>query len=380
VPLVRTNLLPKKGSGLYNAGTSRSIGLSAPKWILVGAVALFSTIGVAALLKKGNKQLAIKSVPEKGVVETSVVSIPAKMLMQDVKDFTKKGDFKDKKSNPSACLPAELATLPLPSSKDDFPNIDRVFQLFTTGASQLPIVQTVTYSSRTPWLKGRPAWVADYATYFNTSRHFIARSLNGKPDYFSQKVFEGSKFNVFRKDKQIHFYLLVDISRCKMGFYYVDLDTNERVLLKTYRVGLGRLDAKKPSGTLTPLGRYVLGSRVAIYKPGVMGVYQDQKVEMICVFGTRWIPLEQEAEKGAISTFRGYGLQGAPWISKGALGQLVENRETIGAYDSDGCIRLSCEDMEELFAIVLPKPTFIVIVKDFHEAKLPGVEVAAPSR
>jgi hypothetical protein len=362
-------------------GTSRSVELSAPKWILVGAVALFSTIGIAALFKKGDKQLAIKSVPEKGVVETSIVSIPAKIPMQDRKDFTKKEDFKDKKSSSSACLPTELFTPPLLSSKDDFPNIDRIFQLFTTGASQLPIVQTVTYSSRTPWLKGRPAWVADYAAYFNTSRHFIARSLNGKPDYFSQKVFEGSKFNVFRKDKKIHFYLLADVSRCKMGFYYIDLDTNERVLLKTYRIGVGRLDASKPSGTLTPLGRYVLGSRVAIYKPDMMGVYQDQKVEMIRVFGTRWIPLEQqEAEKGASSALKGYGLQGAPWIPKDASGQLVENKEAIGAYDSDGCIRLSCEDMEELFAIVLPKPTFIVIVKDFHEAKLPGVEVAAPSR
>jgi lipoprotein-anchoring transpeptidase ErfK/SrfK len=52
----------------------------------------------------------------------------------------------------------------------------------------------------------------------------------------------------------------------------------------------------------------------------------------------------------------------------------------IGAYDSDGCIRLSSADIEELFSIVLTKPTFVEIVKDFHEAKLPGVEVAAPSR
>ncbi len=59
------------------------------------------------------------------------------------------------------------------------------------------------------------------------------------PIIFLKKLSEGSKFNVFRKDKKINFYLLVDVSRCKMGFYYIDLDTNERVLLKTYRVGLG---------------------------------------------------------------------------------------------------------------------------------------------
>ncbi len=266
-------------------------------------------------------------------------------------------------------------TLPL---KDDFPNIDRIFQLFATHSStKLPIVETINYSSSVPWLKGRPAWIADYATYYNTSRHFIARSLNGRPDYFSQKVAEGSKFNVFRKDKKINFYLLVDVSRCKMGFYYVDLETNERVLLKTYRVGLGRLDPTKPSGTLTPLGRYSLGNRVAIYKPGLMGFYHDQKVEMIRVFGTRWMPLDQEVERTTAES-KGYGIQGAPWTE--INGQLLENKEVIGAYDSDGCIRLSTEDVEELFSIVLTKPTFIEIVKDFHEAKLPGVEVAAPSR
>ncbi len=97
-----------------------------------------------------------------------------------------------------------------------------------------------------------------------------------------------------------------------------------------------------------------------------MGFYQDQKVEMIRVFGTRWIPLDQGLER-ATAPAKGYGLQGAPWTAADN-GQLVENREAIGAYDSDGCIRLNSEDIEELFAIVLTKPTFIEIVKDFHEA------------
>jgi hypothetical protein len=134
-----------------------------------------------------------------------------------------------------------------------------------------------------------------------------------------------------------------------------------------------------PSGTLTPLGRYSLGSRVAVYKPGTTGFYQDHKIEMIRVFGTRWIPLDQELERTTVPA-KGYGLQGAPWTLDPNSKQLVENRDSIGIYDSDGCIRLSSEDIEELFAIVLTKPTFIEIVRDFHEAKLPGVEVAAPSR
>ncbi len=362
--------------------TLRGRNLSAPKWILIGTVSLFSVIGIAAVVKKGTKKptlVSAASAKETLVAETPVVSVPATPKVVAVKTNLSK---EEKKTNPSPVPPAlavtTTATHPTASVKDDFPTIDRIFQLFTTGSSKLPIVETVHYASSVPWLKGRPAWIADYATHYNTSRHFIARSLNGKPDYFSQKVVEGSKFNVFRKDKKINFCLLVDVSRCKMGFYYIDLDTNERVLLKTYRVGLGRIDATKPSGTLTPLGRYSLGSRVAIYKPGLMGYHQDQKKEMIQIFGTRWIPLDQELERTTVPA-KGYGLQGAPW-TVGAEGQIVENRGTIDAYDSDGCIRLNSEDIEELFAIVLTKPTFIEIVKDFHEAKLPGVEVAAPSR
>lgn len=263
---------------------------------------------------------------------------------------------------------------------DDFPQIDRMYQLFTTGPTKLPIVETITYSSSVPWLKGRPAWIADYATYYATSRHFIARSLNGKPDYFSQKVSTGSRFNVFSKDKKIQFYLLIDISRCKMGFYYLDLDTNERVLLKTYRVGLGRLDPRKPSGSMTPVGKYSLGSKIAVYKPGTTGFFHDQKIEMIRVFGTRWIPFDEELDR-CTAPAKGYGIHGVPWIEDTAKeGRLVENRECIGAYDSDGGIQMAAEDMEEIYSIVITRPTVVDIVKDFHDAKLPGVEVATPKR
>lgn len=357
----------------------------------MGSVTLFSIIGVAAFVKKGSSHSDSASLPLKGqssavaAPETPVISIPvtAKISAVEKEDLIVKTVVKQKKGKKKASqAPAEppAAALARPSipAKDDFPNIDRVFQLFTAGPSKLPFIETVTYSSSVPWLKGRPAWIADYATHYNTSRHFIARSLNGKPDYFTQKVSEGSKFNVFRKDRKINFYLLVDVSRCKMGFYTVDLDTNERILLKTYRIGLGRLDPTKPSGTLTPLGRYALGNRVAIYKPEMTGFYQDKKVEMIRVFGTRWLPFDQEIER-VTAPAKGYGLQGAPWIDS-SDGQLIENKEVIGAYDSDGCIRMCSDDIEELFSIVLTKPTFIEIVKDFHEAKLPGLEVAAPSR
>lgn len=341
--------------------------MSFPKIIFIGTCVLFVSIGAVGLWKKMSKPNAI-------VATEVVVAPPKKEVVQE--------EAKVKVERPHIVLAPtpKQEVQPPPSApivvKEEFPNIDRIFQLFTTGPTKLPIVETLTYSTTVPWLKGRPAWIADYASHYNTSRHFIARSLNGKADYFTQKISSGSKFNVFRKDKNINFYLLVDITRCKMGFYYVDLDTNERVLLKTYSIGLGALDEQSPSGILTPLGKFSLGSKVGIYKPGTMGYFHDQKVEMIQVFGTRWLPFDQELE-GATSASKGFGIHGTPWNLQKS-GQLMECKELIGKYDSDGCIRLLQDDIEELFSIVITKPSYVVIVKDFKEAKLPGNEVAVP--
>lgn len=184
-----------------------------------------------------------------------------------------------------------------------FPEVDRIHQLFALDCTELPIVETVSFTSRVPWLKDRPAWIADYASHFQTSRHFIARSLNQKNDYLTQKVHPGDRFNVFRKDKDIRFHLLADLSKCRMWFYY--LDGNEKVLLKTYRIGVGKPDNSCASGCLTPLGKFPLGDKVAIYKPGITGFFHDQKTEMIRIFGTRWLPFDQG---------RGLGIHGLPWI------------------------------------------------------------------
>ncbi len=330
-----------------------------PRVILVGTFALFAVIGVAGTVKKvffspKQEKVQIAQVPVPQL--PAVVSPPVTKL---------------------ALKPTPEAAKPL-QQHGDLPQVDRIQQLFTTGQTKLPIVETITYSSNVPWLKGRPAWIGDYASYFSTSRHFIARSLNGKPDYFTQKVSPGSKFNVFRKDRNFQFYLLVDASRCKMAFYYLDQDTNERVLLKTYQVGLGK-QGETPSGSLTPLGKYLLGDKIAVYKPGVMGLFQDKEVEMIRVFGTRWIPFGKEMGECTASA-KGYGIHGAPWVPDKKGSRWLEIREAVGQYDSDGCIRLKYEDMEELFSIVITKPTVIEIVKNFKDAKLPGVEVASPMR
>ncbi len=341
--------------------------------MLIGSLVVFSLIGVVGVRKK------FFTPPPSQAVETAlkVLPTPQKNAVETPKAVSyAKQNVKDSDTPKTQLLSLETTKK---NGVSAFVDIDRIHQLFTTGPTQLPIVETIGYSSKVEWLKGRPAWIADYASHFGTSRHFIARSLNGKPDYFTQKVLAGSRFNVFKKDKNIDFHLLIDISKCKMAFYYFDHDTNERVLLKTYKVGLGRIDSRKPSGILTPLGDYSIGKKVAIYKPGTVGYFQDHKIEMISVFGTRWIPFEQ-LETSTFGPAKGYGIHGAPWIEDKETGKLVENRAVVGGYESDGCVRLLSEDMEELFSILITKPTFVHIVKDFHEAKLPGIEVATPKR
>ena len=305
-----------------------------PKVILLGSVALFIVIGASAGVKRWSKPVAQVAEPK-----------PLKPLS---------------------------VTAPSLQESGDIPMVDRIGELFSTGDHKLPIVETIAYESTVPWLKGRPAWIGDYAAHYSTSRHFIARSLSGKADYFTQKVSPGRLFNVFRKDKNFQFYLLADLSRCKMAFYYIDLDANERVHLKTYRIGVGK-KAESPSGSLTPLGRFQLGDKIAVYQPGIMGLFHEKQVEMITVFGTRWLPFGKELGT-TTAPFKGLGINGLPWAFDQKSNKWVEMRNAIGSYDSDGCIRMSFEDIEELFSIVVTKPTVVDIVRNFKEAKLPGVE------
>lgn len=348
--------------------------MSAARLILIGSVCLFAAIGVVAFIKKNptssissRSQAKPKPSQEPLVVPHTPPASAAALAKAASTDDTQK---------PAAQKTAVQSAVD--SAKDEFPQVDRIQQLFSTKGCKLPIVDTVTYNSRVEWLKGRPAWIADYAVHYSTSRHFIARSLNNKPDYFSQKVSTGSKFNVFRTDKEIQFYLLVDVSRCKLGLYYFDKGTNERVLLKTYSVGLGRPDPHSPSGCTTPLGLYSLGNKIAVYQPGTMGVFGGKKIEMLRVFGTRWIPFDQEIEK-CTSPSKGLGLHGIPLVE--AEGNtLVENTSSLNAYDGNGSIRLASADIEEIFSIVITKPAFVLLVKDFHDARLPGIEVDLSTR
>lgn len=393
--------------------------MSFPKIVIIGVIVLFSSISIATVVKKikskneivfdakqkkiqeivideRNEKQPIKETKPKLKIQTDALAkketkneekkilasvknetpiIVKNQTSQSVKNETH-GAINNNETRPvikneaSAALRQEKSVAE--KSPENLPESNIIDRLFATDSSRLPIVETVVYNSRVPWQKGRPAWIADYAAHYSTTRHFIARSLNKKADYFTQKVSTGDRFNVLKEGKNISFYLLIDLNRSKLWFYYLDNDTNERTLLKTYKVGLGRKDSKHPSGTLTPAGKYSLGGKVAIYKPKILGYFQDKKIEMIKVFGTRWIPFEQEIANCSEAS-KGLGIHGAPWINS-VNGELAEDRSKVGKFDSDGCVRLYSEDIEEIFAIVISRPAIIELVKDFHDAKLPGIE------
>lgn len=316
--------------------------MSFPKVLAFTIFCLFAAIAMAGWWKQGR-----------------ALSTPAEMgARAPVLAFTPAGSphIAEEPSTPPSPLPAA---------------VDRVEELFRTQGSHLPIVETITYKSHVPWLKGRQAWLSDYASHYHTSRHFLARSLNGKDDYFKQEVTEGSHFNVLRPDLRLQFNLVIDTTSCKLWLYYYDLDHNERGLIKSYTVGLGRPDSSSSSGLLTPLGAYTLGDKVAIFKPTTTGLHQGQKTQLIRVFGTRWIPFD-EAIGTTTSSPKGYGIHGVPWRDNG-VGELIEDTSSLGDYASDGCIRLSTADVEEIFAIVITKPTVVELVREFRDALFPVV-------
>lgn len=325
--------------------------MSLSRVFVVLTVVLFAGIGILAICKGGKGEEASVQIADIGsTIEVSLepVEIAA--------------------NKPGVESPAPVI---VERPKTEMPqNVDRIDEFFNRGENKFPIVQTITYKSKVPWMKGRPAWLSDYASHYKTSRHFIARSLNNRPDYFKQEVGEGDKFNVLRDDKHFEFFLLVDIATCKMMFYFLDNDTHELTLVKTYNVGVGRVDESAESGYRTPLGKYTLGDKIAVYRPKTISYHQGEKVEMVRVFGTRWIPFGDEVE-GCTASPKGFGLHGLPWVPN-TKGELAEDLSSIGGYQSDGCIRLATNDIEEIFAIIISRPTTIEIVKGMENAKLPG--------
>ncbi len=344
--------------------------MSLPRLLLIFAGLLFGTIGLISFFKGDTSSNSPST-----TVSSGSVAIP---VGGEVRVVTPTPPV-EKLPRPVVVATSEVHTPPRATeSERQVPQVDRIGEFFNKGSPQLPIIETIVYHSKVPWLKGRPAWLSDYASHYRTSRHFIARSLNGKPDYLKQDISEGDRFNVLTPDKNFEFYLVVDIHRCKLLFYYIDRDAKERVLVKTYNVGLGRIDSSRASGFLTPLGKYSLGDRIATYRPNMKGFHNGEKVELISVFGTRWVPFEQEIAD-CTEPAKGLGIHGVPWVIDPKSSQWREdtnNTNGLGKHLSDGCIRMATADIEELFSIIISRPTTVELVRNFYEATPPGKEVA----
>ncbi|MBA2726811.1 MAG: L,D-transpeptidase [Parachlamydiaceae bacterium] len=355
-----------------------------PKLLALVTFLLFALIAVLAFMK-GGKSTAAKEV----VLPAYTASVPIKLgsevreikpsqglaavqVVQEIQKSITEPLVAEKKLVQKAVVELIKPEFIQVKTNVKLPEADRIAMLFNKVDPKFPFIETVTYKSRVAWQKGRPAWLSDYAAYYSTSRHFIARSLNGNKDYNKQDLAEGDRFNVFRKDKNIAFHLLVDLGRCRLWLYGIDTDKQERYLIKTYTVGVGRTEENRASGLLTPLGTYGLGDKIAIYKPKMQGFYNGKKVEMLRIFGTRWIPFDKEI-KGCTAPAKSLGIHGVP-CQLSPKGDLVEDLGSLGKYESDGCIHLSTDDMEEVFAIIITKPASIELVADFTDAQLPGKE------
>ena len=246
--------------------------MSFPKFLGILTLVLFGLIGIAIVLKKPGSE---PSDPFKIASDVFKASIDPDPL--DSPNIPK--DYPEMIPGHVQLPPSKGALAPKDTSfADQLPKGNLIDALFNRNYFRLPIVKTITYKSRVDWQPNRDAWLVDYATHYKTSRHFIARSLNNNcPVYDQQDVKSGDRFNVF-SEEEIEFYLVVDASLCKLWLYYYDKGKDQRVLLKDYRVCLGRIDADSPSGCLTPYGIFSLGSRIATYGPDSVGTFRGQKV------------------------------------------------------------------------------------------------------
>jgi hypothetical protein len=249
------------------------------------------------------------------------------------------------------------------------PNVDKVSDFFETWNNPLPILKTVTYKTHTDWLPNRYCWLCNYATHYKTSLHFIRRCLNTEKEFFTDNCNVGDVFNVFDPKSNVEFNLVVDLSRCKMLFLYTDHTSTTTDLLKVYDVSLGALDPKSKSQTLTPLGTYKLGCTVAIYEPGQFGYYKatSQEEELVTVFGKRWLPFGEEI-RNCTKQAKGLGIHGLPYTRDGDL--VKEEGTSIGKYNSLGCVRMRNDEIDDLYAIVITRPTFIEITDDYRKSSV----------
>lgn len=348
--------------------------MTLPRVFILVTLVLSTLIGYGVWSKRGKESGSNKKETALVHSTSSFAEAPIEIDLKNLQPIAQAAGYTQEKvkdiSNPPTQTQQAVPKLAKKTiSTEDLPEADLITELFKPG-STLPFVETIKYKSRVSWKPGRAAWLIDYAFHYKTSLDFIARSINGTPSYTIPSIADGIEFNVLKLGSNFHFYLIADLSRHKMWFYYVDPSRESCLLLKTYKVCFGRVSDAKKSGCLTPTGKYKLGSRVAVFKPKMMGMHKNKRVELVRVFGTRWIPFEKEIDDCS-EPAKGFGIHGTPWEEDPTTHILASTDASIGKYESDGCIRLVQKDIEELYSIISTRDTFIEIVPDYSLSKLP---------
>jgi hypothetical protein len=340
--------------------------MNLPKIFLSVTVFLFLSIGVLALVKKKADKHDIPQEEVKQETKLQEVDLQLFSAGEKVANMPIKKEIAQTELPATIQEESETSQKPLVIEHDE--EQETLETLFRKG-SDCPIIETIRYKSKVAWKPKRSAWLIDYSHHYKTPLDFIYRSLSGRLDYKPVTVSENDQFNVFRNDLNFRFHLVVSFSSLKMRLYYVIPGERRVVFLKSYPVCLGRKEGDHTSGSLTPTGIYSLGSRVGVFRPRMMGMYKGKKVELISVFGTHWIPFDKEIE-GCSEPAKGLGIHGTPWKRNSNSKDLEEDDSSLGKFESDGCIRLSKKDIEELFAIVSARTAYVEIVPDFQQSKL----------
>lgn len=364
--------------------------MNLPKLFFSVSLLLFGSIGALAIIKRSDRssiqekmEIEKPSKSERTYVDAAllqpqqkeaVISQSAKAIASTISQFDEEGyDPRKEGCDTWSSTSVQDAVV----IEHDTPS-NSLKTLFEKN-SRCPIVQTVRYTSRVSWKPKKSAWLVDYAHHYKTPLEFIYRSMN--PTTISQngtivysekpvQVSEGSEFNVFRSDVPFHFYLVISFASLKARLYYILPEEKKAVFLTSYPVCLGRKATEKKSGSLTPFGLYQLGTKVIAFQPNMKGPYKGKNVEMIQVFGSRWMPFEREVDPALCTEpAKGFGIHGTP-MERTSDGTVIENNSSIGAFESDGCIRLSKNDVEELYSLVSIRRAYVEIVPDFAHSRL----------
>ena len=121
--------------------------MSLPRLLILFALVLFGSIGIAALFKGGRSTPQTQTTGEAAsLIEVSLESLEPK---------TNSPALVAVKNN---ATPQRISNEAPEKKKsdDDLPEADRIAELFNKTDPRLPFVETIVYKSRVPWRKGAP--------------------------------------------------------------------------------------------------------------------------------------------------------------------------------------------------------------------------------